>query len=539
MTPLSSRKAGDPQGPRQSAIRFLLPVIGLVVLAILTVGATVYLAARQLDQAAAESSGRLAQTALSQIEKQIAIQAHEYAYWDATTQNVVEQLDMDWVKASIGQYTFDTFDFDATLVLDQDDAPLVFVIDEALKTTDAAAPFQNAQDIIAALALPLAKVREAPMSSPGSTFACIRIGDTVILAGLAALTPEYPTAEQLVQAPRPVLIYLRALNDQRMAKIGESFEIQDFHVTQTESQSDDTAQMVLRGPEGTVIGYMTWKLVTPTQSLINTISLPFLAIGLVLLGLAGWVMISILRRHEELADRVGQLADINTRLLDSESQARSALQRAEHATRTKNNFLASVSHELRTPLTAIIGFSQILKLRKKPGKAPSREDEYAEIIHDSSQHLLNLVNDILDLAKIESGGYEMQEVWLDLNREAKSVQSLMGTEAMKRGVTLDVQTLKDPPALLGDSRSIKQILTNLVSNSLKFTSTGGRTDVKIGLRGRSITLEVIDTGVRHQRERSGRNLGAIQPHRKPGSRQNRRQRFGLAFGQGSCGNARR
>jgi signal transduction histidine kinase len=492
----SSSDISNSTSPATSAARLLIPLIGLVVLAILTVGATVYLAAQQLDQSVMDSSGRLARTALGQIERQIAVQAREYAYWDATRANVVDRLDMDWVNTSLGKYSFETFDYDSTLVIDRDNKLLLFATDERPLEPGAAEPLSqsNTQELLQKLALPIARVRAGPMDVPTSASACIRIGGTVYVAGVAPVTPEHPTEDQLVPAPRPVLIYLRALDDPRMLRIGETFEIQNFRVSQTENVPDHFAQMTLRDPSDTVIGHMQWMVLTPTQSFFKTISMPFLAVGLVLLALAAWVMSGILRRHEELASRIGQLAKINARLLDSESQARSALQRAEHATRTKNNFLASVSHELRTPLTAIIGFSQILKLRRRPGKVASREDEYAEIIHDSSQHLLNLVNDILDLAKIESGGYEMQEIWLDLNREAKSVQSLMGTEAMKRGVTLDVMTLNNPPALLGDSRSIKQILTNLVSNALKFTPSGGRTDIRISLKGRSIVLEVEDTG---------------------------------------------
>ena len=492
----SSPDRSDPRTQRLSVARLLIPVIALFVLAILTVGATVYLAAEQLDQSVMDSSRRLARTALAQIEKQIAVQTREYAYWDATRENAVERIDMDWVNASLGQYSFETFDYDSTVVVDRDDKILLFLTDARPRETGAAEPLSqsNTQEILKKLAVPIAGVRASPMDVPSSSSACIRIGGTVYVAGLAPITPEHPTKDQLVPAPRPILIYLRALDDARMARIGETFEIQNFRVSQNEDAPDRHAQMTLTDPSGTVIGYLQWTVITPTQGFFKTISMPFLAVGLVLLALAGWAMSGILRRQEELASRVGQLATINKRLLESESQARSALQRAEHATRTKNNFLASVSHELRTPLTAIIGFSQILKLRRRPGKTASREDEYAEIIHDSSQHLLNLVNDILDLAKIESGGYEMQEIWLDLNREAKSVQSLMGTEAMKRGVTLDVTTINNPPALLGDSRSIKQILTNLVSNALKFTPSGGSTDVRIKLRGRSLVLEVEDTG---------------------------------------------
>ena len=174
---------------------------------------------------------------------------------------------------------------------------------------------------------------------------------------------------------------------------------------------------------------------------------------------------------------------------------RSALQRAEHATRAKSSFLAGVSHELRTPLTAIIGFSQILKLQHRPGKGKSREQEYAEIIHDSSQHLLNLVNGILDLAKIESGGYELDESWIDLTREARAVRALLAHDAERRGVMIETELPEALPALYGDAKGVRQILINLLSNALKFTERGGwtRLAMRVDAEG-GLILEVADSG---------------------------------------------
>ena len=172
------------------------------------------------------------------------------------------------------------------------------------------------------------------------------------------------------------------------------------------------------------------------------------------------------------------------------------MQSAEHATRAKSSFLAGVSHELRTPLTAIIGFSQILKIQHRPGKAKSREQEYAEIIHDSSQHLLNLVNDILDLSKIESGSYELEEAWIDLRREAKAVRSLLNHDAERRGVTVEAEVQDGLPALYGDAKGIRQIVINLLSNALKFTDRGGwvRLAMRVEHDG-GLTIEVSDNGI--------------------------------------------
>jgi len=193
--------------------------------------------------------------------------------------------------------------------------------------------------------------------------------------------------------------------------------------------------------------------------------------------------------------RAQDLADANSDLVNRDQQVRSALQRAEHATRAKSAFLARISHEIRTPLTAIIGFSQILKLQHRPNKEKTREQEYAEIIHESSQHLLALVNDLLDLSKIESGGFEINESWVDLAREIASIKTVLGVEADRKGVSLQIEVPEEVPALYADAKAIRQILTNLVSNALKFTPQGGQTVVRLETAADgALALAVADTG---------------------------------------------
>lgn len=179
-----------------------------------------------------------------------------------------------------------------------------------------------------------------------------------------------------------------------------------------------------------------------------------------------------------------------------DQQLRSAKEQAEIANRAKTNFLATMSHELRTPLNAIIGFSEIIEGQLLGPMAGDRYLDYIRDIHLSGSHLLDVINDILDLSKIESGKYELHERPIDLGRVITSTLRLLRDKATRGSISL-VMDLPDPvPVLFADERAVKQILLNLLSNSIKFTEPGGQITLSAGgLTDGGMALSVIDTGI--------------------------------------------
>ena len=172
-----------------------------------------------------------------------------------------------------------------------------------------------------------------------------------------------------------------------------------------------------------------------------------------------------------------------------------ARMKAEVANRTKSDFLASMSHELRTPLNAILGFSEIIK-NEMLGPTPSEHYRaYADDIHASGQHLLGLINDILDLAKIEAGRMELRESKVSVRDVTASVLRMFEKRASDAGVRI-VSDIRDNLTLLCDERALLQILLNLVSNAVKYTPYGGRVTLcaREAPDGSAI-LSVADTGV--------------------------------------------
>jgi two-component system cell cycle sensor histidine kinase PleC len=167
---------------------------------------------------------------------------------------------------------------------------------------------------------------------------------------------------------------------------------------------------------------------------------------------------------------------------------------AETANRAKSQFLANMSHELRTPLNAILGFSELITSRIF-AKDPERNYEYAGLINSSGQHLLALINDILDLAKIEAGRWKLEEAELDLHAIARDALQLVAWRARDNNVTLVNEIAPDLEGVFADERAIKQILLNLLSNAVKFTPEHGRITAFAHKSAGGISFGVEDTGV--------------------------------------------
>jgi two-component system cell cycle sensor histidine kinase PleC len=169
-------------------------------------------------------------------------------------------------------------------------------------------------------------------------------------------------------------------------------------------------------------------------------------------------------------------------------------ERAEAASRAKSQFLANMSHELRTPLNAIIGFSEMISTRIF-AHDPERNFEYAGLIHSSGHHLLALINDILDLAKIEAGRWKLVEADVDVTRAAEDALQLVAWKAKGNGAALATDFDADLPALHADERAVKQILLNLLSNAVKFTPQGGTVTAFAHADAKEFRFGVFDTGI--------------------------------------------
>ncbi|MER9014401.1 HAMP domain-containing histidine kinase [Mesorhizobium sp. M0018] len=237
-----------------------------------------------------------------------------------------------------------------------------------------------------------------------------------------------------------------------------------------------------------IYAYASAKLWMPVEAIMAGLliaSLPFFAYVARQLNRSSLMLLSFRSEKDAL------IAELET----AKSMSDEARRRAEDANLAKSRFLASMSHELRTPLNAILGFSEVMANEVLgPMSNPTYRD-YARDVHDSGQHLLDLINEILDLSRIEAGRYQLNEEPMMLLSVVEDCCHMMELKARNKDIRI-VQNFENAlPRLFADERAVRQIALNLLSNAIKFTATGGEIRVRVGwTAGGGQYLSVKDNG---------------------------------------------
>jgi len=199
--------------------------------------------------------------------------------------------------------------------------------------------------------------------------------------------------------------------------------------------------------------------------------------------------------RDRLGDQAERFARLAADLESAKRSAEEARRQAEDASRAKSEFLANMSHELRTPLNAVIGFAQMMAAEMFGRLGNDRYREYCHDILSSGNHLLEVINQLLDLSRIEAGRVMIEEEQVDLAYTIDICQKLVRGRADRKQVTITTRCADVPP-VLGDDRSLRQILLNLLSNAVKFTPPGGSITIECELEpSGAVRLSVVDTGI--------------------------------------------
>lgn len=194
------------------------------------------------------------------------------------------------------------------------------------------------------------------------------------------------------------------------------------------------------------------------------------------LFLAGRFYSATLAALESRAEKDLLIGELETAKAISDESRR----RAEEANLAKSRFLATMSHELRTPLNAILGFSEVMKNEVLGPINNANYKDYAGDIHASGEHLLNLINEILDLSRIEAGRYKLHEEAVNLVHLVEECRHLVQLKARNKNITVEIAAESDLPRLWVDARAARQVVLNLISNAVKFTQAGGRIEIRVG-----------------------------------------------------------
>ncbi|MGB3389053.1 MAG: HAMP domain-containing sensor histidine kinase [Pseudaminobacter sp.] len=218
------------------------------------------------------------------------------------------------------------------------------------------------------------------------------------------------------------------------------------------------------------IGIASWAPIELVMAGLLALSLPFFSYVASHFNRSSVMLLSFRSEKDAL------IAELET----AKSMSDEARRRAEEANMAKSRFLASMSHELRTPLNAILGFSEVMSNEVLGPMQNPTDRDYARDVHDSGQHLLDLINEILDLSRIEAGRYQLNEEPVRLLHIVEECCHLMELKAHNKDLRIIQEFEPELPRLFADERALRQVTLNLLSNAVKFTSTGGEIRVRVG-----------------------------------------------------------
>ncbi len=499
--------AGPGLGESATTLPSLLWPLGLLTAGLVAIICILLLfAAREQNDLALEASKHLAQSALRNEMSEVSSAVRDYATWDATVENVVQNLDETWADENIGTWAYEGLQMDATLALDGVDQVIYGMIDgerldEAMLTriTEGLAPL-------------VAAARAAPPGELGVALAGhVRFDGGIAVAAAAPIVYEGGAPAHDRGGAPSVLIFFRTFDSELLASMEEGFLLPGLHLAGNTVPQE--ASLPLTSFNGVTLDYVAWTAERPGFLMLRPLVVPGAGAGLVSLLLLTIVirrtsrtMHELQSSHAALQHQAAELSTARDRALQQTRTEAELRRNAVAASRAKSEFLALVSHELRTPLNAILGFSETIATQAFGHDATERYREYAEDTHESGSHLLSIINDILDPTKVEAGRYELHHEDTDLDALLCRCLALLRERAATKGLVFDYQD--SGLRLWADARALKQIVINLLSNAIKFTDSGGRIELRAAAGAGGATITVTDNGIGMSREDLSR---ALQP----------------------------
>ncbi len=450
---------------------------GLLVFSLALTLALLFWSAKSQDKIAVGSSRHLASTALGVQLGYLKKILTDYTYWDEAYQKTVETFDTDFFDENFGagDYLRDTFGITSSFVMGPDNRVLRHMHDSVI-VEDAGAMNIDAhmEGVFSKL---IERARRAVAGEFLATGGFVKVADQLYFVAVRVIHPhteDLLAKAEITPANAYVAVFMRPLDDELLQTLARDFDLKNLsYVADIDLPSGLTQP--LYGADGQQFGTLKWQIDLPSRHVLYGV-LPALLATIVCIGLLSWYVLSRLRRGQ--------------------TELWHAMQRAQSADQTKTEFLANMSHELRTPLNAIIGFSEMMRDKVFGPLGDEHYAEYSANIHDSGQHLLDIINNVLELSKVEAGKYILQETEIALPEVTESVCRLIAPRAADKRITFDFKIAPNLPALFADERALKQILLNLLSNAIKFTPSDGRVVLEVAhdTKG-TLRLTVSDTGV--------------------------------------------
>lgn len=460
---------------RSTTGRLFLPVVLIVLLGAGLTTTVIIRAAAHLDDSARAHQIRLLESVLESEATNLRRVAKGNSWDDLVIANVIDDLNIGWANENIGTYLIKEYELTGSYVVDARDRTVYAAYNRGWrKRTDAFKRFGPGLKQL----IEEARAGRMDQAIPVTSF--LLEGGEPHLVTVSPITRELPQPDQQVRVPRPVLILSRPFDTFGLAAWSRNYRLADLRLLM-KAPDKSAAFVPLTGPDGKAVAVLAWTPATPgTDMAMGMWGFIIAALGVLTLLTAFF-----LYRAEAFA---GVLRANLDELVDAKT-------RAELANRSKTLFLANVSHELRTPLNAVLAFSEIMKTQAFGPVGSPKYLEYATDIHESGRHLLALIDDLLDLSRIEANRADLNEVEIDVHRVVDWAANLIGPQAVQQSLSLSVDHEATGARLVADERALKQILLNLLTNAVKFTPAGGTIMLMTALEANgAFTFTVLDTG---------------------------------------------
>ncbi|MEQ9487517.1 MAG: ATP-binding protein [Alphaproteobacteria bacterium] len=455
---------------KQQLIRdFMMPFTLVLVISIVIIGGLVALSKRSQEQVAEDSSLHLARSVLEDIERRLADQLLDYSYWDQAVENLVTHFNANWADNNVGIYMNQRFDISSSYVLDGDNIAIYGMKDGNRTSENPFERFQGGLEDIVKRAR-LTNPTEPPVTASGY----VTDGNDIHIAAASVLTrfPETEDESEII-ATDSVLIYVRSFNKRLLAELSHNYLLNDLR-TITDAENIATVGLPLFADNGMPIGFLTWRLDSPARKMMTWL-LPLIVVVMMVFAATSYIFF---KRMQRTAETLYQ-----------------AKEEAESASKQKSKFLSSMSHEFRTPLNAILGFSDLMRKQKFGPLGSERYEEYAEFVHSSGQHMLTLVNDVLDMAAIEAGRHPIIKEPVHIHPMIEKCIQTVRPMADEKSLMLNTAFPENLPRIVVDRRSFIQIVLNALSNAIKFTKHDGHISISANFSDDSVTIVIVDTGI--------------------------------------------